>query len=103
MHRKPNTIKYCGVMLKEHIVPRLGTLSVSEVERKRPQVPVRVARHVGLQKPFAERAAAEAGVPERCVSSRLLALRSSYLLNLSRRSVAARQAGPHQRRNCGTI
>ena len=34
MHCKPNTIKHYGLMLKKHIVPRLGTLRVSEVERK---------------------------------------------------------------------
>ena len=32
MHCKPNTIKHYGLMLKKHIVPRLGTLRVSEVE-----------------------------------------------------------------------
>ena len=34
MHCKPNTVKHYGLMLKKHIVPRLGTLRVSEVERK---------------------------------------------------------------------
>ena len=33
MHCKPNTVKHYGLMLQKHIVPRLGTLHVSEVER----------------------------------------------------------------------
>ena len=34
MHCKPNTIKHYGLMLKKHIVPGLGALRVSEVEKK---------------------------------------------------------------------
>ena len=34
MHCKPNTIKHYGLMLKKHIVPGLGSLRVSEVEKK---------------------------------------------------------------------
>ena len=34
MHCKPNTVKHYGLMLKKHIVPRLGEIRVSEVERK---------------------------------------------------------------------
>ena len=34
MHCKPNTIKHYGLMLKNHIVPRLGELEVAEVERR---------------------------------------------------------------------
>ena len=34
MHCKPNTIKHYGLMLKKHIVPGLGGLRVSEVEKK---------------------------------------------------------------------
>ena len=34
MHCKPNTVKHYGLMLRKHIVPGLGELPVSEVERK---------------------------------------------------------------------
>ncbi len=34
MHCKNNTIKHYGLMLKKHIVPGLGSLRVSEVEKK---------------------------------------------------------------------
>jgi len=34
MHCKPNTVKHYGLMLKKHIVPRLGALKVAEVERR---------------------------------------------------------------------
>ena len=34
MHCKPNTVKHYGLMLKKHIVPRLGELKVAEVERR---------------------------------------------------------------------
>jgi len=34
MHCKPNTVKHYGLMLQKHIVPRVGKLRVSEVERK---------------------------------------------------------------------
>ena len=34
MHCKPNTVKHYGLMLKKHIVPRLGWLRVSEVKKK---------------------------------------------------------------------
>ena len=33
-HCKPNTIKHYGLMLKNHILPRLGELEVVEVERR---------------------------------------------------------------------
>lgn len=33
MHCKPNTVKHYGLMLKKHIVPRLGDLNVADVER----------------------------------------------------------------------
>ena len=34
MHCKPNTVKHYGLMLQKHIVPLMGELHVSEVERK---------------------------------------------------------------------
>ncbi len=34
LHCKPATVKHYGVMLRKHIVPGLGELQVSEVERK---------------------------------------------------------------------
>ena len=34
MHCKPNTVKHYGLMLAKHIVPSLGDLRVSKVERK---------------------------------------------------------------------
>ncbi len=34
MHCKPNTVKHYGLMLKKHIVPSLGELRVSEMEKK---------------------------------------------------------------------
>ena len=34
VHCKPNTVKHYGLMLNKHIVPRLGELTVAEVERR---------------------------------------------------------------------